>query len=57
VPALHEPDRPIAEVMGLPAARWRTVHSEQGCGNGTIARAVLVGVKRAQGLDLAVARR
>jgi hypothetical protein len=54
-PALHEPDRSIAEVMGLPAARGHTIHSEEDCGDGAIARPVLARVKRAQGLDQAVA--
>ena len=53
--ALHEPDRSIAEVMGLPAARGRAVRPEQGCGDGAIARPVLAGVKRAQGVDQAAA--
>ena len=55
LPVLHEPDRSIAEVMSFPPARWHAALSEQGCGNGTIARPVLTGVKRAQGLDQAIA--
>ena len=53
--ALHEPDCSIAEVMGFPAARGHAIRPEQGCGDGAIARPVLAGVKRAQGLDQAVA--
>ncbi len=53
--ALHEPDRSIAEVMGFPAARGHAIRPEQGCGDGAIARPILAGVKRAQGLDQAVA--
>ena len=53
--ALHEPDCSIAEVMGFPAARGHAIRPEQGCGDGAIACAALAGVKRAQGLDQAVA--
>ncbi len=42
--------------MSLPAARGYAVLSEQCRGNGAIARAVLVGIKRAQGLDQAAAK-
>jgi hypothetical protein len=55
VPVLHEPDRPIAKVMGLPPVRGHAALSEQGCGNDAIGGIVLAGVKGAQGLDQAIA--
>ena len=41
--------------MGFPSARGHAIRPEQGCGDGAIACAALAGVKRAQGLDQAVA--
>jgi hypothetical protein len=54
-PALDEPDRSIAKVVGFPGTDRDTLHPEQSCGDDAIARAVLVGVKRAQALDQTVA--
>jgi hypothetical protein len=41
--------------MGFPAAHGHAIRPEQRCGDGAIARPILAGVKRAQGLDQVVA--
>ncbi len=53
-PALHEPDRSIAKVMGFPGACGDALGPKQGFGNGAMRRTVLACIKRAQALDQAI---
>ncbi len=50
-PALHEPDRSIAKVVGFPGACKDAFRPKQDFGNGAMRCAVLAGIKREQTLD------
>ena len=54
-PALHEPDRSIAEVMGFPGACGDALGPKERFGNGAMRYTVLASIKRAQGKDQAIA--
>jgi hypothetical protein len=55
LPALYEPDRSIAEVMGFPGPCGDALGPKQSFGNGAIGGTVLACIKRAQALDQASA--